>query len=260
MKKWLLLILCMGWAGLMYFGYMLVSGVQNVNLDKQIEQLNHTEKLLDYQKIDAASKQMYQFFDQFPTEVLKTEDEKMMFHHLEMAAKHAFIFQNQQIATLKEALHKIYLFVDILQGDSRSLWQMQAEEVWQVLGQLIQEKRNFTITEWKKLRLQYERVYPCIYISASETVLQDINKRVENLDFYVENRHTNSSYKEEMLCLQEDFTDLLGKNQKDGMDFSFYLIFFFTGGTILSTLSYVAIRRYAAQKKNEKRTMRSKDL
>lgn len=250
----------MGWAGFIYFGYIIISSAQTVDINQQVKQVERTMKLLDYKKINTASKQVYQFFDQFPDQALETSDEKMMFHHIEIDVKQALSSQVNGLEEVKEELYKLYLFVDTLQAENKPLWKVQATRIEQALAQLLQEEKPFTAEVYQELKLVYERLYPSLYISTSPLLLQEINKKMEFLDFYAWNRHTNSSYTEELADLQADFAYLLEENKKDEIDLSFYLLFFFTGGTILSTLSYVAVRRYLAERRENKHPVRSKDL
>lgn len=262
MKKWLLLVLCISCGGLLLFGYLLISNAQKISVDKEMKQLENTLQFLSYHKVDAASKQIFTFFDQFPQEKLQTSDAQMMFQLIKNETKNRFIYEPDHLQALEKEVLKVYLFVDALQGEKHALWVKQLENLQEKIGHFITQVDIGTDSEknWKKFKASYDEIYPSMYISTPLALLQQINKTMENLDFYYESRHTNKSYKKEWLDLQMDFSYLLEKNQKDGLDFSFYLLLFFTGGTILSTLSYVALRKYFAKKKEMKLPMQSKDL
>lgn len=252
----------MSWGSLLFFGYSLISNVQKIHVDKEIKQLETTLQLLTYQKIDNASKKLFMFFEKFPQEALQTSDAKMMFRHIENEVKKRFSYEPDEIQVLEKEVLKVYLFVDALKGEAYPLWMKQLEKLQEEIEAFITQLDADTGDEnhWEKSKDLYAQIYPSMYISTSSALLQQINKKMENLDFSYENRHMDNGYKKELLNLQADFSYLLEENQEDGLDFSFYLLLFFTSGTILSTLSYVAVRKYFFKKKEEKLLMQSKDL
>ncbi|HJA40545.1 MAG TPA: sporulation protein YpjB [Firmicutes bacterium] len=258
MKKWLFFGLCIGWGSLLYFGFQMISHTQKINIDEEIKQLDQVRLLLAHQKIDAASKQLYHFFESFPQQAISTSDAQKMFYLMETESKQRFIYDASHIEQLEKEVLKLYLFVDALQSEGKPLWIGQLEKMNTLCLNLQLDATN--LKNWHQLQEMYTQIYPCLYMYASPMLLQRINNHMEDLDFYDGNQYTQDHYKEILKDLHADFSYFTKGDKKDGFDFSFYLLLFFTGGTIFSTLTYVAIRKYQAEKRKEKLPVRSKDL
>ena len=139
------------------------------------------------------------------------------------------------------------LVLDAHTSTHQPLWLSMRNEVFSSLDQLKQDRRTIT-----SFIATYSVIQPSLRIDFPEEINISIESKLQFLS-KSENKLDAKQYDKLILKLTGELEDVFNKATKSSSEPSVWWVIITTGSIILSTLTYVSIRKYQAEKKNQKK-------
>jgi sporulation protein YpjB len=154
------------------------------------------------------------------------------------------------------AATQLRLLLDSVSSKYEPLWLSFEEPVFQSLKKMkseIEKGEDSRFRQsWNDFLSLYGMIYPSMNVSVPTGALKEVDRHIDAIGLSQFSEMTTSTKLEQMTILENDLIDVF-ENNKSNSDPSLFWVMLITGSTIILSLTYVAFRKYMAEKKASKK-------
>lgn len=237
----------------------------SVHADSQVDKLNElSDEALQMVKIhryEDANKILEYFSKQF---VVVTGNERPFsadeMRIVTLTHREAVEAADNTDISHEQKLHsatKLRLVMDALSSTYQPLWTEMENSIMNVFGEAKEAAshgdRDGFNNSFNTFLSLYDVIYPSMKLNVSPDMMQRVDTKVEYIDQYRPQVLGDEAARGEIEALEADLQMIFDDMTEDEADPSLWWVIISTGSIIILTLSYVAWKKYAADKKKEKK-------
>ncbi|RID89223.1 sporulation protein YpjB [Peribacillus asahii] len=160
------------------------------------------------------------------------------------------------------AVTKFRLVIDAVKSTHQPLWTNMESSMMDTFSQTkeaaLQQNADKVEEELSTLFAQYDMIYPSLKVDLSSETIEQLDTRIHFLNQTRTDLVTDQQAQRELDALRYDLESIFENMEEDEADPSLWWVIITTGSIIISTLSYVGWKKYAAGK-NEIKTRKKQD-